>query len=312
MATRPGIRRAAAEKARDDGDGDGERVRQDTVDDDKRMPFTEHLVELRTRLRNSVLGILAATIVTYIFRAPLFTLLAKPFVQAWLSMPKEGNLGRPEMVFTDLSDAFMVLLKVALLGGIFLASPVIFHQIWKFISPGLYARERRIALPFILVSVMLFVGGAVFAYIFVLPASYKYFLGYSTESMGIINEVFGKQIDIKLSDTFAMRPMITVDSYFSLTSMLLLVFGVVFELPLLLAVLALLGVVSPRGLWRFNRYAVLIFFVAGAILTPGDLVVGQIALGGALTVLYNLSILIAVLVGRKRKPVDEEPLSDQT
>jgi sec-independent protein translocase protein TatC len=137
--------------------------------------------------------------------------------------------------------------------------------------------------------------------VFVLPASYKYFLGYAAESMGIVKNVFGQSIDVHLSQAFSIRPMISMDEYFGLTSMLLLVFGVVFELPLLLAILAILGIVSAGMLWRFNRYAILLFAVLGAVLTPGDLVVGQLAMTASLTVLYNISILLALLVGRKRR-----------
>jgi sec-independent protein translocase protein TatC len=195
----------------------------------------------------------------------------------------------------------MVLFKLALLVGVFLASPFVFREIWKFIAPGLYARERKWGVGFILASVVLFVGGAAFAYFYVLPASYHYFLTYTTDSLGVIKDVMGKHIDIKLSQPFDIRPMFTMDEYFGLTTMLLLVFGVVFELPLLLAVLAMLGIVSAGTLWRFNRYAIVLFAVAGAILTPGDLVVGQLAMTASLTILYNLSILLAVVVGKKRK-----------
>ena len=275
--------------------------------DERRMPFSEHLVELRTRLRNSVIAVLIGTIVAYAFRAPLFALLARPLIIAWAETPKEAGLPAPEIVFTGPAEGFMVLFKLALLAGIFLSCPWVFRELWKFISPGLYRRERRFALPFVIVSALLFTGGAAFAYLYVLPASYKYFLGYSTDSMGIIRDVFGRhevwgyKIDIKLTEAFAIKPMITMDEYFGLTSMLLLLFGVVFELPLVLSVLAMIGIVSPRGLWRFNRYFILIAFIAGAVLTPGDLVVGQIAMGLSLTVLYNLSIVVALLVGRQRR-----------
>ena len=205
------------------------------------------------------------------------------------------------MVSRRRVEGFMVLFKLALLVGVFLASPFVFREIWSFISPGLYSRERKWGIGFIFASVLLFVGGAAFAYSYVLPASYKYFLGYSTESLGIIKHVLGKTFDIKLSLPFDIKPMITMDEYFGLTSMLLLVFGVVFELPLLLAVLAILGIVSAGQLWRFNRYAIVLFAVLGAVLTPGDFVVGQLAMTASLTVLYNLSILIAFLVGKKRK-----------
>src|SRR5437879_2459901 len=118
--------------------------------DERRMPFTEHLMELRLRLRNSVIGVLIATVIAYALRAPLFALMARPLILAWTQAPKEANLPPPEIVFTSPVEGFMVLFKLALLAGIFLASPVVFHQIWKFISPGLYDREKRYALPFIL------------------------------------------------------------------------------------------------------------------------------------------------------------------
>jgi sec-independent protein translocase protein TatC len=273
----------------------------DRAVDEKRMPFLAHLDELRTCLRNSALAVLAATIVAYLFRKYLFAIMARPLIAAWEQAQREVGIGRPEMVFTSPIEAFMVLFKLSLLVGVFLGSPFVFREIWRFISPGLYERERRWGLGFVLTSVVLFFGGAEISYAYVLPASYKYFLGYSQESLGIIKEVMGRTIDVHLSLPFDIKPMITMDEYFGLTSMLLLVFGAVFELPLLLAILAILGIVSAQQLWRFNRYAVVLFAVLGAVLTPGDLVVGQLAMTASLTILYNLSILIALLVGRKRK-----------
>jgi sec-independent protein translocase protein TatC len=269
--------------------------------DEKRMPFLAHLDELRTCLRNSAVAILGSTAVAYVFRKYLFALLARPLIFAWEEAQREVGIGKPEMVFTSPIEAFMVLFKLSLLMGVFLASPFVFREIWRFISPGLYEREKKWGLGFVVASVLLFVGGAAFAYTYVLPASYKYFLGYSAESLGIIKDVMGKSVDVRLSLPFDIKPMITMDEYFGLTSMLLLVFGAVFELPLLLAILAILGIVSAGQLWRFNRYAVVLFAVAGAVLTPGDLVVGQLAMTVSLTVLYNLSILVAFLVGKKRK-----------
>jgi sec-independent protein translocase protein TatC len=273
--------------------------------DEARMPFLGHLAELRVCLRNSAIGILVATLVAYAFRKFLFALLVRPLMDAWVEAQSEVGLGKPELVFTSPIEAFMVLFKLSLLVAVFLASPIVFREVWRFISPGLYARERRWGLGFIFASVMLFVGGAAFAYIYVLPAGYKYFLGYSAENWGIIKDVLGKSVDVRLSQPFAIKPMITMDEIFGLTSTLLLVFGAVFELPLLLSILAMMGIVSAAQLWRFNRYAIVLFAVAGAVLTPGDLVVGQLAMTGALTVLYNLSILLAVFVGRRRRAQEE-------
>lgn len=267
-------------------------------DAEKRMPFLAHLDELRSCLRNSAIALFAGTIIAYPFRAYFFALLVRPLMRAWTETPA---LGRGELVMLSPHEGFMVLFKLALLVGVFIASPFVFREIWKFIAPGLYSRERKWGIGFIVASVLLFAGGAAFAYSYVLPASYKYFLGYSTESLGIIKHALGTTFDVTLSQPFDIKPMISMDEYFGLTTMLLLVFGVVFELPLLLAVLAILGIVSAGTLWRFNRYAIVLFAVAGAVLTPGDLVVGQLAMTASLTILYNLSILIAFLVGKKRK-----------
>jgi sec-independent protein translocase protein TatC len=273
----------------------------------QRMPFLAHLEDLRSCLRNAAVGLLAGTLIAYLFRTYLFALMARPLVDAWLEAQKRVGIGKPEMVFTSPVEAFMVLFKLSLLAGVFIASPVVFRELWRFVSPGLYARERRWGLGFVLASVLLFLGGAAFAYLYVLPASYRYFLGYSSESLGIMTKVLGQSVDVRLSQPFSIRPMITMDEYFGLTSMLLLVFGAVFELPLLLALLALLGIVSAGTLWRFNRYAIVLFAVAGAVLTPGDLVVGQLAMTVSLTVLYNLSILLAWMVGRSRSTAEHLP-----
>lgn len=269
--------------------------------DERRMSFLEHLTELRTCLRNSAIALAVATGVAYLFREQLFALMARPLIDAWIHAEKVAGIGKPELVFTSPIEAFMVLFKLSILVGVFVASPIIFREIWRFISPGLYPKERRWGIGFIVASVVLFVGGAAFAYFLVLPEGYKYFLGYSQESMGVIKQVFGQSIDVKLSTPFDIKPMITMDEYFGLTSMLLLVFGSVFELPLVLSVLAMMGIVSAKKLWQWNRYAVVLFAFAGAILTPGDMMISQLAMTGSLTILYNLSILLAVIVGRKRK-----------
>jgi sec-independent protein translocase protein TatC len=272
--------------------------------DERRMPFVDHLGELRDRLRNSILAILVIAVGCYIFRGYLFRIIAAPLLQALTKAKAMGIVG--EIIFTSPIEAFLVLLKTALVAAIFIASPVIFQQIWGFISPGLYPHERRWALPFIIAAVLLFIGGGVFCYRFVLPAGYEFFLTAAQDATNELKRYMGP-----LDVTYAtIRPMISMEEYFGLTLMLLLVFGAVFELPLILSVLSMLGIVSAASLWRFNRYAVLMFAVAGAVLTPGDLVIGQLAMTGSLTVLYNLSIGIAWLVERKRRDADLEEHSE--
>jgi sec-independent protein translocase protein TatC len=273
--------------------------------EDRRMPFIDHLGELRDRLRNSVIAIFLATVGCYIFRGYLFRVMAKPLIAAFEKAQAAGVA--PQLVFTSPIEAFLVLLKTAIVSAIFVASPVIFLQLWGFISPGLYSHEKRWAAPFVLSAVLLFVGGATFCYHFVLPPGYEFFLTAAQDATRELQAAFPAAI----KDAAGIRPMISMDEYFGLTLMLLLVFGAVFELPLILSVLAILGIVSAGQLWRFNRYAILLFAIAGAILTPGDLVIGQLAMAGSLTVLYNLSICIAWLVQRKRKNVDETDVDDE-
>ncbi|HNI61532.1 MAG TPA: twin-arginine translocase subunit TatC [Pseudomonadota bacterium] len=275
-------------------------VVQPTHHDEQRMPFLEHLAELRDRLRNAVLAIILAAVGCYLVRGVLFQLLARPLLTAFRVAKGKGVAG--QLIFTSPVEAFLVLLKTALVSSIFVASPVIFHQLWAFIAPGLYPHEKRWALPFVVVAVLLFVGGGLFCYYFVLPPGYEFFLTAATDASVELMKNIGS--DIQIQDAVQIRPLISMEEYFGLTLMLLLVFGVVFELPLVLSVLAMLGIVSAKSLWKFNRYAILIFAIAGAVLTPGDLVIGQLAMAGSLTVLYNLSIVIAWLVERKRSAVD--------
>lgn len=272
--------------------------------DEKRMPFLDHIGELRQRLRNSVLGVCLALIVCYIFRWRLFYVLSQPLLTAFAKAKAMGVAGK--LVFISPVEMFMVLLKTAMVSAIFVASPVIFQQLWAFISPGLYPHEKRWALPFIFIAVLLFVGGGMFCYFFVLPAGYEFFLTTGRESMTQLSEKLGPNVQLLID----IQAMISMDEYFGLTLMLLLVFGVVFELPLILSVLAMLGVVTAGSLWRWNRYAILMFAIGGAILTPGDLVVGQLAMTGSLTVLYNLSIVVAWLVQRKRDAADNSEDQD--
>lgn len=266
--------------------------------DEKRMPFLDHIGELRSRLRNSVLGIVLALIVCYIFRWRIFYWMSQPLLDAFAKAKAMGVGGK--LVFISPIEMFMVLLKTALVSSIFVASPIIFQQLWSFISPGLYPHEKRWALPFVFIAVLLFVGGGLFCYNFVLPAGYEFFLTTGRDSMTQLSDKLGPNVQLLID----IQAMISMDEYFGLTLMLLLVFGIVFELPLVLSVLALLGIVSSGALWRFNRYAILIFAIGGAILTPGDLVIGQLAMTGSLTVLYNLSIVVAWLVERRRSAAE--------
>lgn len=288
---------ATARKQTDDGEP------ATPVDlEDSRMPFLAHLRELRDRVRNAALFFAAAFIVCFIFAKDIYGWLRDPLFHSWelkraalLAAKPPIDIGPPSMAYGALTEPFWVNMSVALWAGIFLASPFIFYQLWKFIAPGLYKRERRITITFAGFSAVMFTGGAVFCLYFVLPNLYDFLLGYAD----------GEN-----------KPVLMMQLYLDLTRDMMLAFGAVFELPLLIFFLAMIGLVTHRGLWKFNRWFVVIAFVIGAILTPSPDVVSQIMMAGPMIVLYNISILLAWGVTSKREKADallreQERLADE-
>jgi sec-independent protein translocase protein TatC len=262
--------------------------------DERRMAFTEHLRELRTRLRNSIIALILAIIATYFFAQPLFALLTQPFTTAY----RNAGLGEAQMMFASLTEPFWVYFKVSMYAGLFVASPVIFHQLWAFIAPGLYSREKRIALPFAVFSALFFIGGALFCYVYVFPVAFKFFLSYANENIAIMKDL---GLNVVVGDPLKVSPTIFMDQYLDLSTKMLLGFGLIFEMPLLIFFLSYAGLVTHRSLWKFNKYAIVLSFVIGAILTPGPDVVSQLLMATPMVVLYNLSILVAFVVTRRRE-----------
>jgi sec-independent protein translocase protein TatC len=244
-----------------------------------RMPFFEHLRELRDRLRNAAIFFILGTAVSWFFAEDIYEWLMVPLADAWAQHAE--TLGpQPTMNFGSIVEPFWVYLSVALWSGIFVASPFIFHQLWKFIAPGLYKRERRYGIGFAVASAVFFVGGALFCYFLVLEQLFAFLLGYAKDD---------------LHATLFMR------QYLDFVRNMMLAFGGVFELPILIYFLATAGVVTPKSLWKFNRWFVILAFIIGAVLTPSPDVVSQVMMAVPMIVLYNASILVSFLVVRKRE-----------
>jgi sec-independent protein translocase protein TatC len=251
-----------------------------------RMPFLQHLGELRDRVRNAAIAFTVAFAVCWGFADRIFAWLREPLFKIWAMHTganlKPGDLdwGKPQLIATGVTQPFWVNMSVALWAGIFVASPVIFYQLWRFIAPGLYRRERKLAISFAVLSALFFVCGALFCFYFALPALNKYMLGYNSP-------------DLKL--------MPNIQDYLDLTRDSMLAFGAIFEMPLLIYFLAMVGMVTHRSLWKFSRWFVVLAFIIGAILTPGPDVVSQFLMATPMIALYNISILFAWRVTLKRE-----------
>ena len=245
------------------------------MDDDKKIPFSGHLEELRRRLIVCFIAVGTGFVLSYGFKEKLFQILTRPLI----GVMKTGD----KLIFTGLPEAFFTYLKVAFLSGIILATPIIFYEFWMFVAPGLYDKEKRLMLPIVFLSTLFFLGGSFFGYFIVFPYGFKFFLGFASE---------------------IIQPLPSMREYLSFASKLLLAFGVVFELPLIITFLAKLGIVSVSFLKKNRKYAILLFFVGAAILTPPD-VVTQIMMALPLMVLYEISIVGARIFGKKPSVKDD-------
>ena len=241
------------------------------MDEDDKLPFTEHLEELRRRLIVCLIAVGVGFVVSYGFKEKIFSVLIRPLV----SVMGEGD----KLIFTGLSEAFVTYLKVAFLAGLILAAPVVIYQFWMFVAPGLYKQERRLLIPIVFLSSVFFIGGSLFGYFVVFPVGFKFFLGFASENI---------------------RPLPSMREYLSFSAKLLLTFGLAFELPLVLTFMARLGLVTVDFLKTYRKYAILIIFIAAAILTPPD-VVSQILIAIPLMALYEVSIMGAKIFGKKEK-----------
>jgi sec-independent protein translocase protein TatC len=235
------------------------------------MTFLEHLEDLRKRIFYSFIAVFVAVIPAWIFSKDVYKILARPVTQY---LP-EGT----RLAFTGLTEPFMLYMKVSFLTAVFVTSPFIFLQLWYFVAPGLYQKEKKYVIPFVSLTTLLFSLGALFGYFIVFPWACRFFLNLGQD----------------------FTPVITVNAYFSLAIKILLGIGAVFELPTLVFFLSRMGIITSRWMIKNFKYAVLAIFIIAAVITPTPDMVTQSILAVPMLILYSLGILIAFLFGKERK-----------
>ena len=257
---------------------------------EKAMPLLDHLIELRSRLLHSFIAIVVLFFVSYYFAPELYDFLVAPLADVLEEMG-----GQRRLIFTALHEAFFTYIKVAFFAALFLSFPFIAIQVWMFIAPGLYKKEKRAFAPFLVATPILFFTGGALVYYFIFPLAWKFFLSF--ESVGGAGAL-PIQLEAK------------VDQYLSLVMRLIFAFGLCFELPVVLTLLARVGMVSSKGLAEKRKYAIVLAFVAAAILTPPD-VISQIGLARPPMVLYEISIISVRIVQKGGGDVEEEDDEDE-
>jgi sec-independent protein translocase protein TatC len=261
--------------------------------EDARMSFVEHLYDLRKRLRNAALIFVVVTIGSFFLAQYYFDLITRPARLAWTAALKR----EPVFVITNPTEAFWVYTKLAMYGALIVASPLVIWELWKFVAPGLYRKEKRMALTVTIATAVCFIGGAIFGYTLISKPALTFLFS--------LAEAFSGPMPFKI------EPMVKMEEIVGFMMAMLLGTGIAFELPVVLAVLGWLGLVTARGLWKFNKYALILSAVLGGVLTPGPDVLSQMLMAGPLFGLFNISILLVWLIERTRRK-KLEALSKET
>jgi sec-independent protein translocase protein TatC len=237
-----------------------------------KMSFLDHLDELRKRITRIVTYLGIGFLGSWYFSKPIYRFLAKP-IEA--SLKPSGT----RLIFTSPTDAFVLYMKVAFVASIFITVPLSLYEVWRFIAPGLYRRERRYVVPFLVSSILLFIAGGAFCYVFVLPQAYDFLIGFGSDFL----------------------PMITINEYWDMTLMMLLGFGLIFEMPVIIAFLSLWGIVTAHFLWSKFKYSIVIMVALAAIISPTGDAFNLMIWTAPMIALYILSIGVAALFGWRRK-----------
>jgi sec-independent protein translocase protein TatC len=240
-------------------------------EDDVHLSLRDHLVELRKRLKWAVIWLMVGFSVCYYFAVPLFHFMMRPVLAA---LPE----GEKALHYSSGVEPFLIYLKVGLYAGLFAASPFIFYQIWLFIAPGLYRRERRKVAPFVIAATLFFIGGAAFCYLVILPPAFQF----------LINSA-GPDI----------KPVLMMDEQLGLVMMLLIAFGIIFELPLVLTLLSMMGIVDYKFLSKYRRHAIILNVAIAAIVTPTGDPFNLALMAVPMLLCYELGVLGAWIFGKK-------------
>jgi sec-independent protein translocase protein TatC len=251
------------------------------------LPLLSHLVELRNRLLWCALALFIAIIGSYFFAKDIYSFLVDPLAKAMAT--QDASMPR-RLIYTNLTEAFFTYMGVAVWTGFFITCPFILTQIWRFIGPGLYANEKNIIRPYMFLTPFLFYAGAAAAYYLVFPAAWHFFLSFENAS-----GASGLPIQLEAR----------VGEYLNIAMTLILAFGFAFELPLLLILLVHLGILGTEQLKKFRRFAVVINFIIAAVITPPD-VISQLALAIPLCLLYEVAIVIAGMIDKKKAAKNQE------
>ena len=247
---------------------------------DDKMPFMEHLGELRVRIMRALMALLVGLAIAFPFSQRVVDWLARP-------IQRSGNT----LVFLAVTEAFWVQMKVALFLGLFIASPGILWQVWRFVEPGLHGHEKKYAVPFVVIGSLLFIAGGAFSLLIVTPSAISFLLSYARPGL---------------------QPMISIGNYIDFLLKFTLAFGAVFEVPLAMTLAARMGLVTPKQFAKHRKYAILGAFIAAAVLTPTPDMVNQSLMAGPIIVLYELGIVAARVFGRRRRSPVAEPATGET